>query len=677
MLKKASILLFSILLCLLAACEKEEAPAVPGALAMGFHGEGYVATGGAAEEVSDLNLKALEISAARSGDAEETVLTFSFVTGSRMSGSEKETPGVVPAYTVSVMDYPARLVVQFENLAHWDYRRGLTLPDTFLGTFQQSIVNTPRISICFQLSEPMYYIDAAGEDTLTIRLRRHDAPQDNGDPQTPKELYYVTVNAYDAYRAGQISPELDASPTLSTNLGDILLISPPFETMEQAEGYLVAARRQYPNIIEEKWVIQALRGQQLPHYDSALDHLAAIQTPSIRLPDQSLKTLPVLVPDGLFLCELPTGEGFLYSRELPAEEGENAYQQLMIMRYDGATALATSFEFSGIEQARFSPDGRRLAVLERADENTHLYVFDAGTYELLNDLSEMGFGSNTSAFLWNSLGNIVYAITGQNDIQIHQFDYSIPDESKRHSYVDRNSVDEGSFGLSDGELYFTYAAAEDGSIIFCIKPEGGVRKPFIPGGSFEISSDAKYMAVVTTSENAAQLSLPGLSLYTMATGEQRTVTTDFYPYVCLWSQDCSKLYYIESRVSGGQTEADTATEVDPSIEADTLTDGGEASSLPADDTNAPLEEQDPYAFTLWVYDIYAGQSTRLLDLATPTIFSSANPAVLYLNRHESDTGGTLIRATYILNLDTVFLAEDTGDDGDENKEESGALNIGG
>lgn len=458
------------LLCIITlyGCSKEKPQQIPEAIAAGFYGEGSVQNGGtAAEGAGDINAKALVVSSRRDGEHVETVLEFNFVTGSRMSGSEQETTGCgVPQYSVFAYDSPARLVVQFENLAFWDYRHGLSLNhDWIRGTFQQSVFGSPKISIYFQLDRPVYFLAEASEDTLSIRLwaKESEDAEANEDAETN---YYVTANAYDLYRAGTISMEINASPTFASDMQNILLISPPMQTEEEAAAYLLNVKRQYPAIPGELWNICTLASQALPEYDTALDYLSSYQTPVVRLEDGSLLTLPVLVPDGLYLCNLPGGEGFLYSKELPAEEEEgNASQQLMIMQPGRTGTPALSFDFAAIEYTQFSPDGRKLALLESSGGGFHLYIFDANTYELLNDLSEMGFGSNTSSFIWNSLGNIVYAITGESAIQLHQFDYSIPDETKRHTVVDRSNVDEGSLGFCDGELYFTLATMEEGSMI--------------------------------------------------------------------------------------------------------------------------------------------------------------------------------------------------------------------
>ena len=613
----------------------------------GFAGAGEFQMG-VGGEISDLNAKALRATTtpgnAETGEHAETVLTFSFVSGSIVSGSEAETAGGTPGYSVYTYDNPARLVIEMDNLAYWDYRRDMDISSPLIRElFQYTLFGGNRVYLCFQLTAPVRFLVETEGDTLRVRLREQAVA-----PETLR--YYVTANAYADYRAGSISAEFNAAPTLAADLHNILLISPAFETEEDANAYLASSRAQYPHIAQEQWQVVSLHDGELPAYNSQLDYIKAYQTSVVRLDGGAEVALPVLIPDGLYLCDIPNGGGMLYSHELPADEGAAAYQQLYAMRLDGQVSAVTAFEFSSIERAQYSPDGRRLAVLERSSSATHLYVFDAYTFELLNNLSEMGFGSNTSTFIWNSLGNTIYAITGTSAVQLHQFDYSIPDETKRHSKVDSSDVDEGSLGYSNSELYFAFATLEGGSTIYHIKPEGGVRKPFLSGGMFAISNDARYMAVAREAEGSTD-SKNEFFVYEFETGAKQVVTNEFYPYDFLWAKDGTKLYYIENRVSGGQTEGDTTDGVDDLPDADTPA---------ADETpDASADTSDPYPYTLWVYDTASGVRERLFDLNAADMYVGPNNNTIYVIRMESGAAGTLLRSTYLLNIDDTRVAPAT------------------
>lgn len=643
------ILLVLALSIFLPACSDDKAADATEPVSDGFSANRTLLQGGGVTEgAGDYNAKTMAVTSATVDGVEETHIEFTFVSGSRISGGEEEQAGAgVPSYTVYALDAPARLVVELDNLAHWDYRRTLSgaMHPLILSSFQHIPADSTRVSIYFQLEAPVRYLVETEGDMLRIRLR----PQANSEqPQ-----YFVTVNAYDDYRTGELPSEVGLTPTLASDLENILLISSPYATQDEAETYKNTLAAQYGFINTDAWRVLELAGGALPPYERTLDYLSAYQTPAVRLDDGQEVILPVIVPDGLYLTELPDGNGILYSRTLAAEESDGTYQQLYVLRNDGQSMNVTGFEFTEIEEAKFSPDGRRLAVLERTSASTHLYVFDASTYELLNDLSEMGFGGSTSAFIWNSLGNTIYAITGTSSMQLHQFDYSIPNEQARHSIVDANSLDEGSLGYCDGELYFSHATMEDGSTIYRIKPEGGVRKPFLPGERFAISSDEKYMAIVSAGETSQ--SAQKFELYEFSTGAMRTISDEVYPYDFLWSKDCTKVFYTESRISGGQTEEDTSLEADPDEES-TVPD---ETAVPEDGGDATAEdagsasEADPYPYTLWMYDVTTGTNTRLFDMSAPYLFPSSSNSILYLCRTDDALS---VRATYILNIETVLAA---------------------
>lgn len=661
--KRAALCLMLALALAASGCAKDSGAET--AAPEGWYAAGDVAYGGNTVAAEDINAKSLSVTTQPNGDNTETMLQFNFITGSRMSGGEEETPGCgVPAYSVYAQDDPARITVELDSVTHWDYSHAIDLSSPLVrGVFQYATADSTRTRLCFQLSEPTFFSARTDGDTLLITLLPH--------VEKEQTLYYVTANAYKEYCAGTIPSACGVSPTLASNLQDILLITESFPTQQEADAFVATAQGLCPDLPAELWHTVALKNGDLPDYDRSLDYLNVTGTPAVRLPDGREKALPALATDGLYLCSLPNNAGFLFSRELAPDLMGSSSQQLYKMKWDGQESLVTPFEFASVEKAEYSPDGRKFAVLDRAEGSTHLYVFDADTNELLNDLSQMGFGGNTSTFLWNSMGTILYAITGTDGIELHQFDYSIPDEANRQSTVDSNSVDEGSLGYCNGELYFAHATMEEGSIIYRIKPEGGVRKPFTTGSKFVISGDAQYIALVDSNEIDGSAAL---KLYDTNTGSSRLITSDFYPYDFMWSQDCTRLYYIESRISGGQTEDATSGEgeavTDDTGTPDDISGAEEASAAEDNVSETPTDETaagdtadaastptDPFLYTLWVYDVTSGASERLLDMAAPSVFTGGRADLLYLNRYETDDTGTLMRASYLLDLSSVFEAD--------------------
>ena len=257
------------------------------------------------------------------------------------------------------------------------------------------------------------------------------------------------------------------------------------------------------------------------------------------------------------------------------------------------------------------------------------------TNELLTDLSEMGFGDTISAFTWDDTGSTIFAVGGSSAIQVHQYDFNVPDESKRHTLADKKSADEGSIAYANGEVYFVETSMEDGPMVYKVKPDGGVRKAFRAGSSFKLSSNSRYMAInasmgdfYSQTQEGTGESSNRFEIYDMITGESVLVTDEFSVYNYCWSYDSAQLCYFENKLAGDASEV-TAAE-------------GECT--------ADTPEQDLFPYTLWVYDVAAGTSREVCDLPYTSICASENPGEVYLDYYDPETAGGMVRATYIIPL---------------------------
>lgn len=563
----------------------------------------------------------------------DTRISFEFQIGSRVTdGTEQSPSDSVPSYTVSLLSSPARLVVSFDPLAYTDYERTLELEsDLVYGCFRECFAGTTLTNIYFQLAQDAQYQVIENADTLEILMRPVEEKQPNNLPVQ----YFVMINAFADRCSGSVTLDAGFMPALCRNLSDVVLLSAAFSTQEEADAFRDQAAQAATGILPEQLKTIALYRNDLPIYDEQLDFMPVYSQKVVRI-DGVEKTLDVLTPQGLYLCATPSGGGYLFSKAIReaavGAQDENSYEQLWMYSLDGTYRALLRFEFYAIDSAAYSPDGRRLAVLEQAQEGSHLYVFDVDTNELLTDLAEAGFGNTISAFTWDGLGNTIYAISGSSGMQVHQYDFTIPDESKRHSIVDKHGADEGSIAFCEGEIYFVEATMEEGSNIYSIKPEGGVRKEFLRGSSFELSTDKRYLAFTTSGADALQeASESQFLIYDFQTKTQKTITSEFDVYEYVWSHDAKRLYYFENKLSGGQTEEEEGSE---------------------ETTDQTATTADPYPYTLYVYDLSTGQTSRIADLPVPRIFASASDDILYLPYYE-DTESADIRATYVLQIDAL------------------------
>jgi WD40 repeat protein len=575
------------------------------------------------------NINADELSVSKSGT--DTVLSFHFISGSRLSGGTEEgSADGVPAYTAYILPSPSRLVVEFEALAYWDFTHALETGDELIyGCFTQSLFGDERFSVYFQLKDDVVFKTEESGDSLSITLR--PAPEEGSGKHTPDPgvRYYVTANAFGEYCRGEISRELDISPVLCRNLSDVVLISPAFAAQAEAENFKRSAAGSAEGLLPDQWDIIALSGNDLPQYNEKLDYLRAYDADAARIDGKEVRP-EVVIPDGIYLCTTPDNSAWLYSKRIrqePVSEGEEAfsYEELWLRDRDGSAKRMMRFEFSSIERTEYSPDGRKLAVLENTESGSHLYIFDTDTNELLTDLTETGFGNQISVFTFDNMGNIVYAVSGSGAMNIHQYDFSVPDESKRHTVVDKNGADEGYLAYCSGELYFTEADMEKGPMIYSIKPEGGVRKEFLAGGAFAVSPDNRFMAYSNAGVSSEANSF---RLYDLLSGEKKIITSEFPVNDFFWSLDCKRVYYFENRLSGNSGESENTGE----DESGTI-------ELPA---------LDAFPYTLYMYDLETGMSKPIADLMSTNISVSEDPDILFLAYTDPETMGEVVRATYLI-----------------------------
>ena len=208
-------------------------------------------------------------------------------------------------------------------------------------------------------------------------------------------------------------------------------------------------------------------------------------------------------------------------------------------------------------------------------------------------------------------------------MQLHQYDFNVPDEAKRYSLVDKNGADEADIAYCDGNLYFVETDMNEGAIIYRIKPGGGVRKVFAKGANFVLSPDNRYMAINNAAgdfEASDQKNI--FRIMNMETGLFEDVTDAFSVYSFFWSRDCTKLYYFENRLSGSANEEEGT------------------------DSATQESEQDSYPYTLWVYDLLEKKSRALMDLPTTQLLMSGLSDKFYINYLDQETMGSLVRACY-------------------------------
>lgn len=652
--KRAWILLAPLLcLALLCACQKE---------AETNRYQGYTLAGTPLEggaPVEEANAYALSV--AQSG--ETTKLAFTFKTGSRMSGTANEGAAQgVPQYRAWLETAPARLMLRFDGLSYWDFeRRDWEKAGLVLGYFRYGLANpaasqadaapaeettgeepaeqaegeapaTESVYLCFQLSQEAAFQVQEQGDGLTVTLL--PASQETAAEPEEEAAWYLIGNGFRDYCEGTLLGAERMTPTYTAGLDQVVLISKAYASDIEAELAKRQLLEQNPGAVEADWMAVQLGADGLPAFDETARQ-QAVFAEAVQRRNGQVAGAQVCLADGLFLSTVPRrlGGGILYSKRITEGIGVDAirYEELYILDSQNKEKRLLDYAFATVERAVFSPDGRKLAVLEREAERTNLYVVDVDTRDVITELTRAGFGDTVSALCWDSMGSVLFAVSGSGEMQVHAYDFNVPDETKRHTVVDKNGANEGRIGYCGGEVYFVQSDME-GDTIYAIKPEGGVRKAFCQGGAFALSPNNAYMAVSGASGIAGGPG-GGLLLRDMQTGQTQTITDAFAVYDFVWSQDGSILYYFENRLSGGEGE------------------GGE-------DASAPQAPQDPYPYTLWAYVLESGESRPVCDLASTRIAASSWANRLYYTYLDEETMGEKVRATYWIDFEVNGQRED-------------------
>lgn len=566
-------------------------------------------TGGQA--LDNINAKELGVSGELMNG--KYTITLKFVHGSRLASVDEAAASSVPSYNVSLLDSPQRLLIEFDKLDYWDYERVFRVEqdDPMLyGAFKVTDPQSGKFSLYLQLKRDCSFGVSASAGQLSITL------EPKAEEEEPQRAYYVTVNAPASVREAALGVN-GLTPVLCVGGDQILLISNPLSNESVAENLMGAISASLGSAVEGRMSIITLVGNELPAYNANLDYAEVFQLKPIRI-NGGAKTLEVAMPDGLYLCSTQDGRRHLFKKPLREDNGGDTeslldIEELWILDKTGRSNRLTDFEFAAIEQAAFSPDGKRLAILERTADTSYLYIYDMDTNELSYNLGYEGFGSMTSNFVWDSIGSSIYAISGSEQLQLLKYDFTIPDETKRVSRVDENAVGDGDLGFFDGDLYFSDVSVQGGNFIYKIKPEGGLRSEYATGSGFRISPDNRYMAITESAslggDDTETTDSATLTLKNIVTGETSLIVKDKFVIGFDWGYG-GKLYYA----------------VGENLET----------------------TDDEYPFTLFSVSPGA-EPVEIASIMTPDFAPSLNENVMFLP-FQDQRGGKNIKATFIWEL---------------------------
>ena len=345
-----AIILAALMLLSLCACAKEDAEATPSAEELTYDGFTSEETSGGAE-LNDGNLRTVTVS--ESGT--DTVIALDFCLGSNLTAGDTELSlRTMPDYSITLLGEPFRLAIRIGKLEHTDYllnNSGLN-SGLISGSFSVSGADNDSYTLYFQLNSNAMYAVSASDGMLTVTLRplaAPDAPKQTPDDNSDNavidvsaaekaadgEAYYVVANAFDMYRSGTLNCGNDMTPTLSSDMETILLISAGQSSKGDAQR-LMDKLLASDGAVSAQWSIVRLKYGELPAYESGMEYLAAYDIAPYRINGKQEQG-SIIIPDGLALTVTPDKSACLYSKRIKeySDGGETIEYEQLFKRKQG------------------------------------------------------------------------------------------------------------------------------------------------------------------------------------------------------------------------------------------------------------------------------------------------------------------------------------------------------
>lgn len=504
--------LLAALLCLVVcvSCTGKQ-NARPGSSIPGYYDKGQEFVGGdkrsGAVTLSKLSLRR---------EGEELLFTLAFT-------DQAGQPALVPSFLLTMLDDPARL--------------RLTLPALQAGFAASFTPLSPCLGYIFDKEEEslQLYLQFLGaqcfgattqDNELLIRVR----PQDG----TGQEAVYIALQDDDpALKKHPNWEELSFHPVLCADGVHTLLLSEPFETMEEADQKCAQVEQALKEFGDDRiaQTFYLIRGE-VPVYQTLLSrhNLDALG----RLETGKEKIDPTLwAADARFLQWSVDGKTALMARQILVESlsgsGTQKYEQLYLYPEEGTPRLLADLELGSIGKAAFSPDGSMVAFIELVDGFRLLYLYDMKK-DVLTYLAGEGLGEYTADFVWNTDGRL-FCMTGDEKMQLLVFDpYLNEEDEERLVALEEREGFLGSIFLSMGKLYLN----GDDDMIYEFDPVTKERNAYGDGTILSISQDGQKMAILRPCQTGCGRELVVLNVLT----NQETVLSDDQPLIgACWMAD--------------------------------------------------------------------------------------------------------------------------------------------
>lgn len=506
---------------------------------------GESASGGDSSLASGTNLKDIVVEM----QGNSTVITMSFLNGSRTANVSESKISSLPEYRVKLLNEPARMQVDL-NIDYWDYASQSEWfnNSVIYGTFKTVFTDDQPVSIIFQLNANVEAVVEEQGDKLVIKLTPIDTEV--------RQLYFAAVNAYEEFSQSLLSPEMGLTPTLCEGLNDIILISEPFTDEKTAQQRVETINEQLKQIAptKEAYFIE-LESNSLPEYKQEFQQQTAAGD-AVMMIDGVPAALDVMVENGKYLCTMPSGN-IVYARSyLPTAQQD--MEQIVKSRIwmIETSGKMTEFElpdFYDIERAAPSADGKYLAILDVGQSSKVLYVYDTQT-GVLHNLGEEGFGDDTTSFVWDAADPVIYGMTGYLELgtlQLTKYDFNAA-EGERTSSIEEQAGADSKIQIAGDLIYFADKQAGENGLgeIYSVSRTTGERTAVGQGIEFALTPDGNHLVSLIPSmeEDVVSFNLQLLNL--AAPGEPKMIRESVFLESYAFGADSDTLYFTTREYEG-------------------------------------------------------------------------------------------------------------------------------
>lgn len=466
-------------------------------------------------------------------EGEDTVVRMSF-------------SGGTPAYSVSALSDPARVVVSLSELSSWEHTSAFSGDgqSLVLGMFRDQGSEEGVTRLCFQTTRRIgYRMSAEGQD-LVLRLRALDDASEAG--------YYVTLGAYEAYCAGLFDGG-DMTPVLCADGASVTMISPRYDTRVEAEAYAKALDERIAQTLPGMAgsVVQ-LSGNEAPPLSDAAER-AQLSAAEVYRPYEGEAAPWLWTSNGRLIRWMPDMKRALFTRQTASAAGDDEdYCELWLYDLTGKGQRLLDLEFRTVTDARFSQSGDALAFMEMTDSEYLLYYYSlsGGTFVPLGDY----VGGNTYGFDFAGDGSL-YLVGGIDMPRLTRWDPTMTFGDSARMLEDEEGL-QGSFRMGSMEYAPNRIIMSDGeTLTYTYTMDTGVRELLTEGGEFEMSPDGRYLALMEYDESIQVDTYTGIKVRDLADGSERMVFAGEAIGDMCWSSGGARLYYLTYNYDESTAEA--------------------------------------------------------------------------------------------------------------------------